>query len=76
LVNISSSTITHRWSVTITPTNFAELKRIALDLGFFHVESGPLVRSSLPRRETADAYASATRRRRKNTQFGQLVIWS
>lgn len=29
-----------------TPDEFAELKRIALDLGFKHVESGPLVRSS------------------------------
>ncbi len=29
-----------------TPQEFAELKRIALELGFRHVESGPLVRSS------------------------------
>jgi lipoic acid synthetase len=29
-----------------TPDEFAELKRIALELGFGHVESGPLVRSS------------------------------
>jgi lipoic acid synthetase len=29
-----------------TPDEFAELKRIALKLGFTHVESGPLVRSS------------------------------
>ena len=29
-----------------TPDEFGELKRIALDLGFGHVESGPLVRSS------------------------------
>jgi lipoic acid synthetase len=29
-----------------TPAEFAELKRIGLDLGFGHVESGPLVRSS------------------------------
>jgi lipoic acid synthetase len=29
-----------------TPQEFAELKRIALELGFKHVESGPLVRSS------------------------------
>lgn len=28
------------------PDEFAELKRVALDLGFTHVESGPLVRSS------------------------------
>ncbi len=29
-----------------TPDEFAELRRFALDLGFAHVESGPLVRSS------------------------------
>ncbi len=29
-----------------TPEEFAELKRIGLELGFSHVESGPLVRSS------------------------------
>jgi lipoic acid synthetase len=29
-----------------TPAEFASLKRIGLDLGFRHVESGPLVRSS------------------------------
>jgi lipoyl synthase len=29
-----------------TPAEFAELKRIGLDMGFHHVESGPLVRSS------------------------------
>lgn len=29
-----------------TPAEFAELKRSALDMGFGHVESGPLVRSS------------------------------
>ena len=29
-----------------TPEEFAELKNIALSLGFKHVESGPLVRSS------------------------------
>ena len=28
------------------PKEFKELKKIALDLGFKHVESGPLVRSS------------------------------
>jgi lipoic acid synthetase len=38
------------------PDEFAELKRIALDLGFVHVESGPLVRSSYHAHETADAY--------------------
>jgi len=29
-----------------TPTEFDELKKTAIDLGFEHVESGPLVRSS------------------------------
>jgi lipoic acid synthetase len=38
------------------PYEFAELKAIALDLGFIHVESGPLVRSSYHAHETADAY--------------------
>ncbi|GBD07686.1 Lipoyl synthase [bacterium HR21] len=30
----------------VTPEEFAELRRIGLELGFEHVESGPLVRSS------------------------------
>jgi lipoic acid synthetase len=42
-----------------TPDEFRELKDIALDLGFVHVESGPLVRSSYHANETADAYAAA-----------------
>jgi lipoic acid synthetase len=29
-----------------SPAEFAELKRLALEMGFGHVESGPLVRSS------------------------------
>jgi lipoic acid synthetase len=41
------------------PDEFAELKQIALDLGFVHVESGPLVRSSYHAHETADAYERA-----------------
>jgi lipoic acid synthetase len=41
------------------PAEFAELKRIALELGFVHVESGPLVRSSYHAHETADAYLAA-----------------
>jgi lipoic acid synthetase len=41
------------------PDEFADLKRAALDLGFVHVESGPLVRSSYHAHETADAYAQA-----------------
>jgi lipoyl synthase len=41
------------------PDEFADLKRAALDMGFVHVESGPLVRSSYHANETADAYAAA-----------------
>jgi len=41
-----------------TPAEFAELKRIALDLGFGHVESGPLVRSSYHAHEQADSLAA------------------
>jgi lipoyl synthase len=41
------------------PDEFADLKRAALALGFVHVESGPLVRSSYHAHETADAYAAA-----------------
>ena len=37
------------------PTEFAELKRVALDLGFAYVESGPLVRSSYHAHEHSDA---------------------
>lgn len=40
-----------------TPAEFAQLKRIALDMGFGHVESGPLVRSSYHAHEQADALA-------------------
>ena len=39
-----------------TPDEFRELKRIALDLGFGHVESGPLVRSSYHAHEQAESY--------------------
>jgi lipoyl synthase len=42
------------------PDEFAELKATALELGFGHVESGPLVRSSYHAHETADAYARAS----------------
>lgn len=37
------------------PDEFAELKRIGLALGFGHVESGPLVRSSYHAHEQADS---------------------
>lgn len=41
-----------------TPDEFRELKTVALELGFGHVESGPLVRSSYHAHEQADSYAS------------------
>jgi lipoic acid synthetase len=44
------------------PDEFHDLKAIALDLGFVHVESGPLVRSSYHAHETADAYERAAAR--------------
>jgi lipoic acid synthetase len=40
-----------------TPDEFAELKRLALDMGFGHVESAPLVRSSYHAHEQANAVA-------------------
>jgi lipoic acid synthetase len=39
-----------------TPDEFREFKRIALELGFGHVESGPLVRSSYHAHEQAEGY--------------------
>jgi lipoic acid synthetase len=41
------------------PDEFLELKRIAVDLGFVQVESGPLVRSSYHAHETADSWKAA-----------------
>ena len=43
------------------PDEFRDLKSIALDLGFIHVESGPLVRSSYSTHETADAFVTKVR---------------
>jgi lipoic acid synthetase len=42
------------------PAEFAELKRIGLELGFGHVESGPLVRSSYHAHEQTQALANST----------------
>ena len=42
-----------------TPSEFADLKQVGLELGFGHVESGPLVRSSYHAHEQADACASS-----------------
>jgi lipoic acid synthetase len=39
-----------------TPAEFAELKRIGLEIGLGHVESGPLVRSSYHAHEQTEAY--------------------
>jgi len=41
------------------PDEFRALKFLALEMGFVHVESGPLVRSSYHAHETADAYTAA-----------------
>jgi lipoic acid synthetase len=41
------------------PDEFRQLKGIALDLGFAHVESGPLVRSSYHAHEQAEAFRQA-----------------
>jgi len=41
------------------PDEFRELKRIAMGLGFVHVEAGPLVRSSYHAHEQADAAEAA-----------------
>jgi lipoic acid synthetase len=43
------------------PDEFRDLKAAALDLGFAHVESGPLVRSSYHADETAAAYDRSSR---------------
>ena len=42
------------------PDEFRQLKDIALDMGFAHVESGPLVRSSYHAHEQADAFAEGS----------------
>jgi len=42
-----------------TPSEFAELKRIGLELGFGHIESGPLVRSSYHAHEQTQSYEAA-----------------
>jgi len=41
------------------PDEFAQLKRIALDLGFVHAECGPLVRSSYHAHEQTESYDRA-----------------
>jgi lipoic acid synthetase len=44
-----------------TPSEFAELKRIGMELGFGHVESGPLVRSSYHAHEQTQSFEAAAR---------------
>src|SRR6185436_7224911 len=41
-----------------TPAEFAELKRLGIELGFGHVESGPLVRSSYHAHEQVQSLAA------------------
>jgi lipoic acid synthetase len=43
-----------------TPEEFAFMKREALAMGFRHVESGPLVRSSYHAHEQADSQAGSS----------------
>ena len=58
------------------PDEFAELKRIALGLGFVHVEAGPLVRSSYHAHEQADAaQAALTRLRARRRTPGTGAAW-
>ena len=45
-----------------TPAEFAELKRLALAMGFGHVESGPLVRSSYHAHEQTESLERAAAR--------------
>jgi lipoic acid synthetase len=42
-----------------TPSEFAELKRLGLEMGIGHIESGPLVRSSYHAHEQTAAYEAA-----------------
>ncbi len=44
-----------------TPAEFTDLKAAALEKGFVHVESGPLVRSSYHAHEQADAFERSRR---------------
>ena len=42
-----------------TPAEFGQLKQFALEMGFGHVESGPLVRSSYHAHEQTQAFEAA-----------------
>ena len=56
------SAITPSMTRSYHPDEFRELKRIALAMGFVHVEAGPLVRSSYHAHEQADAARAALTR--------------
>ena len=43
-----------------TPAEFAELKRLGLEMGFGHVESGPLVRSSYHAHEQIESLIASS----------------
>jgi lipoic acid synthetase len=43
----------------VTPEEFADLKRLGCEMGFRHVESGPLVRSSFHAADAVGAYGRA-----------------
>ena len=45
------------------PDEFTALKQVAMTLGFSHVESGPLVRSSYHAHAQADAFEATLRAR-------------
>jgi lipoyl synthase len=51
-----------------TPAEFADLKRLALDMGFGHVESGPLVRSSYHAHEQTQSLERRTKNEEGRTR--------
>ncbi|MGB0386266.1 MAG: lipoyl synthase [Ardenticatenaceae bacterium] len=55
----------------VRPAEFAELKRIGLAMGFKHVESGPLVRSSYHAHEQTNEAQGLERH--SNVSFGELI---
>ncbi len=57
-----------------TPEEFQYLKEEALRLGFRHVESGPLVRSSYHAHEQADATSKPRGHARVNPEHSRLLI--
>ena len=53
------------------PDEFAALKQVAITLGFGHVESGPLVRSSYHAHEQAEAFATGPPTRQAAEAIGE-----